>query len=274
MAAPHVSGVAALIFAHEPGITAAQVRSRLRDWAVDLGAPGWDQEFGYGLVNARNSLAQTFEPDGNVHVVLYDASTGAELGRMPAASDGSFEFRERGDGAYLVFAGRDREGDGLIGLPGRRWGGFGGSMNPGAVTVDGAGVYAASFSIGFPIEQEPNNSFADANKLILGAYVLGFIDGIDYADVDGYWISLPEAGTYTFETSPISGACGFAAEENTYLQLYDAAGTLVAENRDIDAAAYDYCSRITGVFPAGDYSLAVWGDVGNGRYQLHARIGG
>ena len=30
----------------------------------------------------------------------------------------------------------------------------------------------------------------------------------------------------------------------------------LAENGDIDASAFDYCSRITGAFPAGDYFLA------------------
>jgi subtilisin family serine protease/uncharacterized protein YjdB len=271
MAAPHVSGVAALILANEPGLTAGQVRARLRDWAVDLGDPDWDPLYGYGLVNARNSLTQSFVPDGNVHVVLYDASSGAELDRAPAGPGGSFEFGELDDGDYLVFAGRDQNSDGLIGVPRRWWGGFGGSMNPSAITVDGADIYPASFTIGFPLESEPNNSFQDANRLVLGGWVQGIIT--DLADVDVFRVSLPELAAYTFETSPIQGACGFALEEETLLQLYDGSGTLLREEEAIDPGALNYCSRITETLAPGDYFLAVWGNIGARRYALQAREG-
>lgn len=62
MAAPHVSGVAGLVFALHPDWTNDQVRTHLQRTADDLGAPGRDPNFGYGLVNAakaaeRESLA-------------------------------------------------------------------------------------------------------------------------------------------------------------------------------------------------------------------------
>jgi len=52
MAAPHVSGAAALVIAAHPDWSNSQVRSRLRSTATDLGASGRDSYFGYGLVNA------------------------------------------------------------------------------------------------------------------------------------------------------------------------------------------------------------------------------
>ncbi|MFB3881407.1 MAG: S8 family serine peptidase [Armatimonadota bacterium] len=52
MAAPHVSGVAALVIAAHPDWSNSQVRSRLRSTATDLGAVGRDSYFGYGLVDA------------------------------------------------------------------------------------------------------------------------------------------------------------------------------------------------------------------------------
>jgi serine protease len=55
MASPHVSGVAALVWAAHPDWTNAQVRSRLTSSAEDLGAPGRDRYFGYGLVDAAAS---------------------------------------------------------------------------------------------------------------------------------------------------------------------------------------------------------------------------
>jgi serine protease len=55
MAAPHVAGLAALL--HEQGITSpAAIEAALRRFAVDRGAPGRDDEFGAGIISARNTL--------------------------------------------------------------------------------------------------------------------------------------------------------------------------------------------------------------------------
>lgn len=57
MSCPHVSGVAALLFsAAHYNITAYEVADILQDSAEDLGDPGVDDIFGYGLVNAYDAL--------------------------------------------------------------------------------------------------------------------------------------------------------------------------------------------------------------------------
>jgi subtilisin family serine protease len=56
MAAPHVSGIAALLFSAHPSATPEQVRQALRDSAKDLGASGRDSDYGYGLVQAKAAL--------------------------------------------------------------------------------------------------------------------------------------------------------------------------------------------------------------------------
>ncbi|HYH98466.1 S8 family serine peptidase [Hyalangium sp.] len=56
MAAPHVSGVAALLWSARPTLTAAQVRQLLEDSAQDLGLAGRDNTFGFGLVQAKRAL--------------------------------------------------------------------------------------------------------------------------------------------------------------------------------------------------------------------------
>jgi subtilisin family serine protease len=53
MATPHVSAVAALVWAHNPGCTAAQLRNSLNKSAQDLGPSGRDTKFGFGLVQAK-----------------------------------------------------------------------------------------------------------------------------------------------------------------------------------------------------------------------------
>jgi serine protease len=55
MAAPHVSGVAAMLM--QQGITSpAAIEAALERFAVDLGPQGRDDQFGFGLVDARNAL--------------------------------------------------------------------------------------------------------------------------------------------------------------------------------------------------------------------------
>lgn len=56
MATPHVSAVAALVWARHPQCTAAQLRSSLNLSAMDLGAAGRDNKFGHGLVQAKAAV--------------------------------------------------------------------------------------------------------------------------------------------------------------------------------------------------------------------------
>jgi thermitase len=54
MATPHVSGAAALLWGTTPNATAASVRRRLDAAVDDLGAPGRDPAYGYGVVDLAN----------------------------------------------------------------------------------------------------------------------------------------------------------------------------------------------------------------------------
>jgi serine protease len=55
MAAPHVAGVAAMLM--QQGVTdPAAIEDLLEKTAIDLGTPGRDDTFGFGLVDARNAL--------------------------------------------------------------------------------------------------------------------------------------------------------------------------------------------------------------------------
>lgn len=56
MSAPHVSGVAALVWNHEPRLPAGALRDILVETARDVGDPGRDELFGFGIVDARAAL--------------------------------------------------------------------------------------------------------------------------------------------------------------------------------------------------------------------------
>jgi thermitase len=58
-ATPHVAGLAALVWAKNPGYTAAQVRNRITSTAVDLGAIGVDTSFGAGRIDVKQALGLT-----------------------------------------------------------------------------------------------------------------------------------------------------------------------------------------------------------------------
>lgn len=58
-AAPHISGMIALLKQKSPGLTNVQLREEIRKYAMDVGQPGRDIEYGYGSVTFNRSLDQT-----------------------------------------------------------------------------------------------------------------------------------------------------------------------------------------------------------------------
>jgi hypothetical protein len=92
------------------------------------------------------------------------------------------------------------------------------------------------------------------------------------SDVDISRVLIPADGQYTFETSAVDGACGFALGEDTILQLYDDAFNLLLENDDI-GGNLNYCSLITTNLTTGTYYVAVWGYWAV-PYRVQARGGG
>lgn len=69
MAAPHASGVAALLISN--GLAANQVRTALQTTAVDLGAAGRDNTFGHGRINAHAALLYN---SGGGETTIYEES--------------------------------------------------------------------------------------------------------------------------------------------------------------------------------------------------------
>ena len=266
MAAPHVSGVAALLLAVAPSLTVEDLRSRLTAY---VGAGG--------IVNARNSLTQTLTPPVQMYVRVFDAATGQAVATQPVGADGVFTVSGLADGSYYVFAGEDESGDGRVGVPGRRWGALGGTATPQAVTVTASAGATAFFPVGFANEAEPNPAFTTTNRLFVGGYLQG---DLTPGDADVYRVVIPTAGQYSFETSGEGGAfCRFALTVNTVLALYDANGSPLGQNDDVDAGGNNFCSRISMTLGAGAYFVGVTpgpnflGGTHSGRYRVEARAG-
>ena len=64
MASPHVAGAAAMLRALFPQATRLDIQSALETTALDRGAPGFDTDYGYGIIqiaNAIDALAQQYD---------------------------------------------------------------------------------------------------------------------------------------------------------------------------------------------------------------------
>lgn len=63
MAAPQVAGAAALAWTVRPDLKPFEIRNLLRQTAQDIGASGWDQNTGYGLLRVDRAVSETPKRD-------------------------------------------------------------------------------------------------------------------------------------------------------------------------------------------------------------------
>lgn len=104
MAAPHVSGLACLIWTMNPALSADDIASIITATADDLGPPGWDESFGSGRINAARALAATpcyadLDADGRVNFSDFLAFQNALVAHDPAADCD----RSSGAGVFDLF---------------------------------------------------------------------------------------------------------------------------------------------------------------------------
>src|SRR5262249_27432134 len=77
-AAPHAAGVAALLWQNKPTLMPAQIYKTLENTAIDMGAPGFDNNSGFGLIQAdaaldslQNQPGVDFDGDGKSDIAVY-----------------------------------------------------------------------------------------------------------------------------------------------------------------------------------------------------------
>src|SRR5262249_15510103 len=154
--APYVSGIAALLLAQTPSLTATQLRSRIEQFATRPAGVTRSDTYGWGIVNAYNSLTQQNGPPHATYVRLIDATTGAVSKTLAVNATGGFSFTRVPNGSYYLQAGDDESGDAVIGSPGRRFAWAGGAGAPTVFNVN-SNSQAVSIPLGLPTEVEPND---------------------------------------------------------------------------------------------------------------------
>ena len=176
MAAPHVSGVAALVLSQSPALSASELRSRLISYAA-----GQATSYGSGLVNAYNSLTASHGPATKLYASLYSASSWALVQTVEAQTGGAFKFSGIQDGTYHIYAGTDAGADEPLGSPGTMWGAYGGPIRPATLSVLGPVKSPVTFSIGFPVSKA-NHFLETAAQLPIGGYMQSHIVHPDTLD--------------------------------------------------------------------------------------------
>lgn len=79
MAAPNVTGVAALILSKYPNITPFQLETRLKSTSQDLGNPGFDTYYGFGRVNALQAITTLRD---NIPSDMYEPNDSLETAKI------------------------------------------------------------------------------------------------------------------------------------------------------------------------------------------------
>ena len=105
MATPYVVGTLALYKEAYPGETNIQIRKRLDDSAMDLGAPNWDTSFGYGLVQTPQTKGSTIMPKNIISTFeplsLYQ-TMGTTTQVKNKLNSGTYTYTVKNNGWYRV----------------------------------------------------------------------------------------------------------------------------------------------------------------------------
>lgn len=83
MAAPHVTGLAGLMKHVNMDLTNVDIRNIINATAIDMGVPGWDSNFGYGMINANLAIQSAL--NGSVSVAEIDGADVMKLYPNPAS---------------------------------------------------------------------------------------------------------------------------------------------------------------------------------------------
>ncbi len=116
MAAPVVSGVAALVLSKNSFLTPIQVEEILKKSALDLGDKGWDEFYGFGRVDALRSLE-------NTPLAVTDIQSTSNIFPVTGTSRTAFSFITPNDTTVTVYI-QDSKGYTVKRLvTGRKWAG-------------------------------------------------------------------------------------------------------------------------------------------------------
>ncbi|MCK8825958.1 S8 family serine peptidase [Fuchsiella alkaliacetigena] len=113
MATPYVSGTAALLVAQ--GITKPEdIRARLTSTTMDLGTSGWNEKYGYGLVDAYGALLGQRLESPKVLALIKKEDIFLIVDKVQANQDGSYKLTEIAGQEIYLAGWRDTNNNGIV----------------------------------------------------------------------------------------------------------------------------------------------------------------
>jgi serine protease len=216
MAAPHVAGVAALVMAANPSLTAAQARSILENTAQDLGAPGRDDEFGFGLVDAAAAVREA----------LHQGGAGAGSAPILSLTTTTLDFSDD----LNVFRVRvNNAGGGFV------------TISSVAVQDDGGGWLRA--------ETSGSTASSSVQDIVIRVTRSSLAEGVYHGTVT---VNADGLAPGVIQVSMTVGPAPGAGEQIYVLAFQPGEATPVAQTRTSAGANYAY--RLSGL-PAGNYMI-------------------
>ncbi|MGE5593760.1 MAG: S8 family serine peptidase [Betaproteobacteria bacterium] len=158
MATPHVAGLAALMIAS--GVRGpAAVADALHETAMDLGSPGQDSEYGWGMVNAHAAVTGSFITAMKVFAGEDDGTTLTYHSAMASpAPGGLYEVRDVEAGSWYIYGWIDVNRNGMID-DGDYYG-----RTPGRITSNGDTVTGVDLSVRINADSVPSAKLAGASS--------------------------------------------------------------------------------------------------------------
>jgi hypothetical protein len=202
LAAPIVSGIAALYKAHNDWVNNVILRNMLLNNAADWGTPGVDIQFGEGLVQAAPGRGAGLVTDvGPMQAYVVNRDTG-EI-REDLTIGGTFQFPNLPSGRYYLLAATDEDGDGIYGETAEAVGagGGGGALQNARTRFWPGGTLAGTinFTPEWPgVEAVGNDVWTGASTTFVGLYAETAHSSA--GDIDWFRFKVPFSGTYRLWT--------------------------------------------------------------------------
>ncbi len=102
MASPHVAGTAALMRQANPTMNVDVMKQLLAQTAIDLGAPGKDNDYGWGRVNAFQAVSAALAGVGTLEGIVYGSGGGTIENAQVLIVDTGQRVQTDGAGAYTI----------------------------------------------------------------------------------------------------------------------------------------------------------------------------
>jgi subtilisin family serine protease len=104
MASPHVNGVVALIRQANPNLSVEMVKQIIYDTAFDLGNPGEDNDYGWGMIDAYEAVTMAMTDFGYVDGHITDASNSDPLPANVEIVGSMISVQASEEGYYILGA--------------------------------------------------------------------------------------------------------------------------------------------------------------------------